>query len=109
MGGSDRALMLALPPMAVLAAFTLPTLQRASAAAIDWFSVFFFSACALVIDQELETRKKERASLEAKLNALDQRVRWLSHSESSAAVDSELALLWHTGFDLRRWQLNLLY
>ncbi|HEY7426808.1 MAG TPA: TIGR03790 family protein [Gemmataceae bacterium] len=59
--------------------------------------------------QELETRKKERASLEAKLNGLDQRVRWLSHSESSAAVDSELALLWHTGFDLRRWQLNLLY
>jgi hypothetical protein len=49
MGGSDRALMLALPPLAVLAAFTLPTFQRASAAAIDWFSVFFFSACALAI------------------------------------------------------------
>ncbi|HEY7313966.1 MAG TPA: TIGR03790 family protein [Gemmataceae bacterium] len=59
--------------------------------------------------KELEARKKERAALEAKLNALDQRVRWLSHSESQAAVDSELALLWHTGFDLRRWQLNLLY
>ncbi|HWG42893.1 MAG TPA: TIGR03790 family protein [Gemmataceae bacterium] len=59
--------------------------------------------------QELETRKKERSTREAKLQALDQRVRWLSHSESQAAVDSELALLWHTGFDLRRWQLNLLY
>jgi len=49
MGGSDRALMLGLPPMAVLASFALPTLQRSTAAAIDWFSVFFFSVCALTI------------------------------------------------------------
>jgi 4-amino-4-deoxy-L-arabinose transferase-like glycosyltransferase len=49
MGGSDRALMLALPALAVLAAFALPTLQRSTAAAIDWFSVFFFSACAIAI------------------------------------------------------------
>ncbi|MEO6410816.1 MAG: hypothetical protein ABIO45_18960 [Burkholderiaceae bacterium] len=48
MGGSDRALMLSLPPLAVLASFALPTLHRSTAAAIDWFSVFFFSACALV-------------------------------------------------------------
>ncbi|HWH83735.1 MAG TPA: hypothetical protein VNU71_15995, partial [Burkholderiaceae bacterium] len=49
MGGSERALMLALPPLAVLAAFALPTLQRSTAAAIDWFSVCFFTVCALVI------------------------------------------------------------
>jgi 4-amino-4-deoxy-L-arabinose transferase-like glycosyltransferase len=49
MGGSDRALMLALPPLAVLASFALPTLQRSTSAAIDWFSVFFFSICALII------------------------------------------------------------
>lgn len=49
LAGSDRALMLGLPPLAVLAAFALPTLQRSTAAAIDWFSVFFFSTCALVI------------------------------------------------------------
>ncbi len=49
MGGSDRALMLALPALAVLAAFALPTLQRSVSAAIDWFSVFFFSACAIAI------------------------------------------------------------
>ena len=49
MGGSDRALMLALPAMAVLAAFALPTLRRSVAAAIDWFSVFFFSLSALAI------------------------------------------------------------
>ena len=49
MGASDRALMLALPAFAVLAAFALPTLQRATAAAIDWFSVFFFSGLALTL------------------------------------------------------------
>lgn len=49
MGGSDRALMLGLPSLAVLAAFALPTLQRRTSAAIDWFSVFFFSLGALVI------------------------------------------------------------
>jgi len=49
MGGSDRALMLALPPLAVLAAFALPTLQRSTAAAIDWFSVFFFTIAALTV------------------------------------------------------------
>lgn len=49
MGGSDRALLLVLPPLAVLAAFALPTLHRGTAAAIDWFSVFFFSVWAFAI------------------------------------------------------------
>jgi hypothetical protein len=49
MGGSDRALMLALPGLAVLAAFALPTLARSAAAAIDWFSICFFTAAALFI------------------------------------------------------------
>lgn len=48
MDGTDRAMLLALPAMAALAAFALPTLKRGIAAAMDWFSVFFFSACALV-------------------------------------------------------------
>jgi len=48
-GGVDRVLMLALPAMAVLAAFALPTFKRSTAAAIDWFSVFFFTVCAIVI------------------------------------------------------------
>jgi 4-amino-4-deoxy-L-arabinose transferase-like glycosyltransferase len=47
MDGSDRALLLALPSLAILAAFALPTLSRGFAAAVDWFSVFFFSASAL--------------------------------------------------------------
>lgn len=46
MGGWDRALMLGLPPLAVLAAFALPTLHRSTAAAIDWFSVCFFTVAA---------------------------------------------------------------
>jgi 4-amino-4-deoxy-L-arabinose transferase-like glycosyltransferase len=49
MGGHDGALMLALPGLAVLAAFALPTLRRSVAAAIDWFSVIVFSLCAVLI------------------------------------------------------------
>jgi hypothetical protein len=49
MGASDRALMLAIPGLAVLGAFALPTLKRSVSAAIDWFSVFFFSICALTV------------------------------------------------------------
>lgn len=49
MGASDRALMLAMPGLAVLGAFALPTLKRSVSAAIDWFSVFFFSICALTV------------------------------------------------------------
>ena len=47
MEGSDRALLLALPSLAILAAFALPTLSRGFSAAVDWFSVFFFSAASL--------------------------------------------------------------
>jgi 4-amino-4-deoxy-L-arabinose transferase-like glycosyltransferase len=49
MGGSDRALMLATPGLAVLAAFALPTLKRSAGSAIDWFSVFFFSLAGLAV------------------------------------------------------------
>ncbi len=49
MAGSDRALMLGLPGLAMLAAFALPTLKRSAAAAIDWFSMCFFSVGAITI------------------------------------------------------------
>ncbi len=49
MGASDRALMLGLPGLAVLAAFALPTLRRGASSAIDWFSVCLFTICALTI------------------------------------------------------------
>jgi hypothetical protein len=47
MAGSDRALLLGLPGMAVLAAFALPTLKRSASAAVDWFSMLFFTGVAL--------------------------------------------------------------
>ena len=46
---SDRSLLLALPALAALAAFSLPTLRRSVAALIDWFTLLFFSGCAFVI------------------------------------------------------------
>jgi hypothetical protein len=49
MGGSDRALMLGLPGLAVLAAFALPTLSRNTAAAIDWLAMCFFTGTALFL------------------------------------------------------------
>jgi len=46
---SDRSLLLALPALAALAAFALPTLRRSVAALIDWFTLLFFSGSAVVI------------------------------------------------------------
>lgn len=46
---SDRALLMALPGLACLAAFALPTLRRSVTALVDWFALLFFSACALFI------------------------------------------------------------
>jgi hypothetical protein len=45
----DRALLLSLPALATLAAFALPTFERSVSALIDWFTLLFFSGCALVI------------------------------------------------------------
>ncbi len=46
---SDRALLLGLPAMAALAAFALPTFGRSMGALIDWFTLLFFSSCAITI------------------------------------------------------------
>lgn len=46
---SDRSLLLALPALAALAAFALPTLRRSVSALIDWFTLLFFSASAIAI------------------------------------------------------------
>lgn len=47
--GADRSLLLALPALAALSAFALPTLKRGVAALIDWFTLIFFTVCALTI------------------------------------------------------------
>jgi hypothetical protein len=48
-GLSDRALLTALQAIATLAALALPTLKRSLGALIDWFTLVFFSLCALAI------------------------------------------------------------
>ncbi len=48
-GLSDRALLTSLPAIATLAALALPTLRRSLGALIDWFTLLFFSFCALCI------------------------------------------------------------
>ncbi len=45
----DRSLLLALPALAALAAFTLPTLRRSVSSLIDWFTLLFFTGGALII------------------------------------------------------------
>ncbi|MBB1599311.1 hypothetical protein [Variovorax sp. UMC13] len=46
---SERSLLLALPALATLAAFALPTFRRSAAALIDWFTLLFFSGVAFII------------------------------------------------------------
>ncbi len=46
---ADRSLLLALPPLAALAAFALPTLKRSVASLIDWFTLLFFTGCGVII------------------------------------------------------------
>ncbi len=58
---------------------------------------------------DLAARRKDRAGVENQIRPLEGRRKTLSYDESTAAVDSELALLWFDEYDLRRWQLNLLY
>lgn len=48
-GGRDRTLLLAMPMLATLAAFSLSTLRRSVSAWLDWFSVLFFTGGALII------------------------------------------------------------
>lgn len=45
----DRTLLLVLPSIAALAAFSLPTLRRSVAALIDWFTLIFFTVCAVAV------------------------------------------------------------
>ena len=46
---NDRSLLMSLPALAALAAFSLPTLKRSVAALVDWFTLIFFSGCASIV------------------------------------------------------------
>lgn len=47
--GAQRSLILALPAVACLASFALPTTARDFTALIDWFTLIFFCVCGLAI------------------------------------------------------------
>lgn len=101
MGGSDRALMLGLPSMAVLAAFALPTLRRGVASAIDWFSVFFFTACGIgvwVFYAAMQTGvpAKPAANLDKLVPGFNAQFSWPG---LIVAIGGSLAWLW-----LVRWR-----
>jgi uncharacterized protein (TIGR03790 family) len=59
--------------------------------------------------EELARRRQEKAEADKALAPLANRRYLLSHAETESALDSELALLWYDRYELRRWQLNLLY
>jgi uncharacterized protein (TIGR03790 family) len=62
------------------------------------------------LQAEVKTSKdKEHGALSGRLKELQAKQRELSYAESQASVDSELSLLWWYGYDLRRWQVNMLY
>jgi hypothetical protein len=103
MGGSERALMLALPGLAVLAAFALPTLKRSAGAAIDWFSVFFFSLAALAVwviyaSMQLGVPAKPLANIQRLAPGFEPRFSWLA---LIAAALGTVAWLW-----LVRWRTS---
>lgn len=103
MGSSDRALMLGLPALAVLAAFALPTLQRSVSAAIDWFSVAFFSAFAIaiwVVYLALQTGQpaKTAANVARLLPGYPGHFSWIALGFAVAATLAWLLLVrWRTG------------
>ncbi len=103
MDGADRALMLGLPGIAVLAAFALPTLQRSGAAAIDWLSVFFFSVCAAIVwvfyaAMQTGTPAKALATVLRLAPGFSSQMSWLGLALAGLATLAWLGLVrWRTG------------
>jgi hypothetical protein len=103
MAGSDRALMLALPGLAVLAAFALPTLTRSAAAAMDWFSMFFFSLCATTIwviytSMQTGVPAQPAANVARLAPGFESRFSWIALLAAAAGTVAWLWLVrWRTG------------
>lgn len=103
MAGSDRALMLGVPALAMLAAFALPTLTRTTSSAIDWFSVFFFSAAALLlwihyVAQQTGVPVKPAANMARLVPGYEASFSALGLLVGVAATSAWLALVaWRTG------------
>ncbi len=58
---------------------------------------------------EADALRKERDALQGKLRPLESQRNRLNGHETQAAVDSELALLWKSDYELYRWQPNSRY
>lgn len=103
MAGSDRALMLGLPGLAVLAAFALPTLRRSVSAAIDWFSMLYFSAWAVVvwvhyIGMQTGLPVKPAANIARLTPGFEATFSWLALTSAVLGTVAWLALVrWRTG------------
>jgi uncharacterized protein (TIGR03790 family) len=59
--------------------------------------------------EELKDRQKEQTLLSGQIRGLQSQRRYLTHVDSVASVDSELAVLWHEQKEFRRWIPNVLY
>jgi 4-amino-4-deoxy-L-arabinose transferase-like glycosyltransferase len=46
---SEDTMLLALPALSILASFALPTFKRSASALVDWFTLIFFTGCAIII------------------------------------------------------------
>lgn len=103
MAGSDRALMLGLPGMAVLAAFALPTLRRSASAAVDWFSMLFFSAWATLfwvhyVGMQTGIPARPAANIARLAPGFEPSFSWPALAAASLGTVAWLALLrWRTG------------
>jgi 4-amino-4-deoxy-L-arabinose transferase-like glycosyltransferase len=103
MNNADRALMLGLPGLAVLAAFALPTLNRSASAAIDWFSMILFTLCAgalwvVYLSVQLGVPAKPAANIARLAPGFEASFSWLALTLALLASGSWLWLLrWRTG------------
>ncbi len=103
MGGSDRALLLALPGLAVLAAFALPTLNRSATAGIDWFSMILFTLCAgalwvIYVSVQTGVPAKPAANIARLAPGFTPQFSWLSLGLALAATAGWIGLVrWRTG------------
>ncbi|MBK6869593.1 MAG: hypothetical protein IPG98_17375 [Burkholderiales bacterium] len=99
----DRALLLALPALAALAAFALPTFKRGIASLIDWFTVLFFSGWAIVIwivwiAMETGVPAKPAANVARLAPGFEPIFQWPAFLAALAATLAWLALArWRTG------------
>ncbi len=100
---ADRSLMLALPAMATLAAFALPTLSRPVSALVDWFTLLFFTIFALMIwvvwvAAQTGVPRQPAANLARLLPGFMPRFEWLPFV---AALVASLVWIW-----LVKWRVG---